>query len=91
MSDYEYQARLAAAFRKKRFYRRLGSFAALSVFFSCSICLLPLVRGGLAYLSWVWGSGLPSSIFKLSVSPVSPIDEDWEDREMDKEIRLNPA
>ncbi|MCB0560459.1 MAG: 2TM domain-containing protein [Phaeodactylibacter sp.] len=88
MSDYEYQAARSRVQEKKRFYRRLGSFAALSVFF---FLLNLFTSAGSWWFMWPilgMGIGITVKYFKLFGFPgVGPVDEDWEDREMDKEIR----
>ena len=88
MSDYEYQAARSRVQEKKRFYRRLGSFAALSVFF---FLLNLFTSAGSWWFMWpILGMriGITVKYFKLFGFPgVGPVDEDWEDREMDKEIR----
>ena len=88
MSDYEYQAARSRVQEKKRFYRRLGSFAALSVFF---FLLNLFTSAGSWWFMWPilgMGIGITVKYFKLFGFPgVGPVDEDWEDREMDKEMR----
>ncbi|MCB9038985.1 MAG: 2TM domain-containing protein [Lewinellaceae bacterium] len=88
MSDYEYQAARSRVREKKRFYRRLGIFVALSVFF---LLLNVLTSFGSWWFMWpILGMGLGIAIkyFKIFGFPgVGSIDEDWEDREMEKEMR----
>ena len=88
MSDYDYMMARSRVREKKRFYRRLGIFVALGIFF---FLLNLLTSFGTWWFMWPilgMGIGLAVKYFKVFGFPgVGPIDEEWEEREAEREMR----
>lgn len=88
MSDYEYQEARRRVSEKKRFYRRLGSFVVMSIFF---FLLNLFVTPGHWWFMWpIFGIGIGVVVkyFQVfGVPGVGPADDGWEAREMEREMR----
>jgi len=88
MSDEAYERARERVKEKKKFYKNLSSFLVMSVFF---FVLNAVTSFGAWWFYWPilgWGIGIAMHYFKVFGFPgVGPADEEWERREMDREMR----
>lgn len=88
MSDETYERARERVEEKKKFYKHLSSFLVMSVFF---FVLNALTAFGSWWFYWPilgWGIGIAMHYFQVFGFPgVGPADEEWERKEMNKELQ----
>ncbi len=88
MSDHYYEQARRRVREKRSFYLQLGTFVVLSAFF---FLINILTSPGHWWFMWPIlgiGIGLAARYFQVFGLPgVGPADEEWEAREMEKEMR----